>query len=127
MATVASVDGYQYSFDPAKVCAVADHDADTGLAITCVYGILKARLEISETVAAFLNRLGITAQFAILTRPNGSNIWINGSSVSVIRQPLPYEYVPAVHAVVIAGSLTQGVSEDLAAATAAVNAHGGKM
>lgn len=127
MATVTSVDGYHYQIDPSKVCAIADHDADTGQAVTCVYGILKARLRISETVSDFLVRLAIASQFAQLTRPNGSMIWINAKAVSVIREPLPGEYIDSVHAVVVAGGLTQGVAENVPQAGSAIVAHGGTI
>ena len=127
MATLTNIDGYQIAFDPSKICVIADHDADSGQAVTCVYGILKARVETAETVDALLNRLGIASNFVRLTRPSGYFVMICGAAVSVVRPPLPDEYVPEVNAVILVGSITQGVTENVANATAAINAHGGRI
>ena len=127
MATLTTVDGLQVSFQPDSVAVLTDHDAGTGVAVTCVYGITNSDLHIAESVAAFLSRLGITTNFAQLTRPNDSPVWIHGSDVSSIRAPLPDEYIDGVNAVVTTGVLTQGVKETPAAAVAQINAHGGKL
>ena len=87
MATLTTVDGLQVSFEPDSVAVLTDHDAGTGVAVTCVYGITNSDLHIAESVAAFLSRLGITPDFAQLTRPNASPVWIHGSAVSSIRVP----------------------------------------
>src|SRR5262245_27195563 len=89
MATLITVDGIQITFAPKAVSGLADHDANTGLAVTCVYGVTKEALQISESVQAFMTRLHITKNFAQLTRPNDFPIWINGSAVNSIRAPLP--------------------------------------
>jgi hypothetical protein len=84
-------------------------------------------LSIVEPVDAFLARLGITAKFAKLTRPNGSPVWVSGAAVSSARAPLPDEYVGGINAVLFTGSLTQGIKESLVAAIAELDAHGGKL
>ena len=127
MASLTTTNGAQFTFDPNSVIAVADHDAATGEAVTCVYGLTAGVLKIYEAVVAFLARIGVTAKFATLTRPNGSPIWINGSSVSTIRAPLPGEYTAAVKSVISVGSLIQGVTEDPASATVQIDAHGGNL
>jgi hypothetical protein len=127
MATLTTVDGFQITFSSKAVSAITDHDGSTGQAVTCVYGITMGVLDISEAVQAFMKRLGVTKNFAQLTRPNGSPVWINGSSVSSIRAPLPNEYVAGVNTVISAGSLTQGVEETLADVTTAINAYGGDL
>ena len=127
MAVLTTVDGYQITFNPKNVSMLTDHDAGTGASITTVYGITKAALHISELVVAFLGRLGIAGNFAILTRPNNSSVWINGAAVSSLRAPLPNEYVQGVNTVLSVGPLDQGVTESPAAATAALNAHGGHL
>ena len=53
MASVTTVDGIQVTFAPKGVLAPADHDANTGMAITCVYGVTKEALRISESATAF--------------------------------------------------------------------------
>jgi len=115
------------AFDQSDVFAVTDHDAITGDAVTCVYGVSAAPVNINETVSGFLERLDITAKFAKLTRPNSSSIWICGSAVTSIRATLPGEYDPRAKSVVNVGSLTQAVCQDTDTAIAAVNAHGGKL
>jgi hypothetical protein len=127
MATLTTVDGIQITFVPKAVTALVDHDANTGLAVTCVYGVTKEELRISESVEAFMKRLRITKNFAQLTRPNGFAVWINGSAVVSIRAPLPNEYVVGVKTVIFADSLTQGVKESPADVTAVVNDHGGDL
>lgn len=127
MATLTTVDGLQITFAPKKVSGIADHDANTGLAITCVYGVTKEALQISEPVQDFMKRVRIAKDFAQLTCPNGFPIWINGSAVSSIRSPLPKEYVAGVNTVVFTDDLTQGVKESPADVAAAVNDHGGDL
>ena len=127
MATLTTANGVQIIFSSKAVSAITDHDGSTGQAVTCVYGVTMGVLHISEGVQAFMKRLGVTKNFAQLTRPNGSPVWINGSSVSSIRAPLPNEYVAGVNTVVSAGSLTQGVEETLVDVTTAINAHGGDL
>jgi hypothetical protein len=125
MATMMTTGGLQYTFSPKAVSALADHDASTGEAVTCVYGVTDTKIRISESVVTFLTRLKIAANFAQFTRPNGSPVWINGSSVATIRSPVQGEYIPGVNTVISAAGLTQGVKEAPAAVTAALNAHGG--
>ncbi len=127
MATLTTVDGIQITFESRTVSALADHDANTGAAVTCIYGVNEGVLHISESVQAFMTRVGITENFARLTRPNGSPVWINGSAVSSVCAPLPGEYVPDVETLVFAGSLTQGVKESPADVTKAINNHGGDL
>jgi hypothetical protein len=127
MATLTTVGGLQITFTPSSVELLADHDASTGAAVTCVYGVTKDMLKIVETVQNFLSRVRITKNFAQLTRPNGSPVWISGSAVSSLYAPGPGEYVAGVNTVVVTGALTQGVQEAPAAATTALNAHGGNL
>lgn len=113
MATLRTVGGLQYSFNPKTVAVIADHDASTGEAVTCLYGLTNGTLKINESVQDFMSRVRIKANFAQLTRANGSPVWINGSVVSAVRAPLQNEYVAAVNAVVFTSALTQGVREFL--------------
>jgi hypothetical protein len=127
MATLTTVGGLQITFKPSSVAVLADHDASTGAAVTCVYGVTNNMLKIDETVQKFLSRVGIAKNFAQLTRPNGSPVWINGSAVSSLYAPGPKEYVASVKTIVVTGALTQGVQEAPDAATTALNAHGGSL
>ena len=45
MATITTVDGLQYSFSPKNIVVIADHDASTGEAVTCIYGITNGILK----------------------------------------------------------------------------------
>ena len=127
MATLTTVGDIQITFVPKAVSALADHDASTGLVVTCVYGVAKETLQIRESVEEFMKRLRITKNFVQLTRPNGWPVWINGSAVSSIRGPLPSEYVAGVNTVVFADDLTQGVKELPGDVMAAINEHGGDL
>jgi hypothetical protein len=126
LATLTTLGRTQMSFDPKAIDAVADHNDTTGRAATCVYGIPPTMLMIDETVQAFVDRLKIAGEFALLTRPNGSPVWIRASSVASIRPPAPGEYDPPVQAIIATPSLTQAVQQSLAQATAAFNAINGK-
>ena len=61
-----------------------------------------------------------TNVMATLTRPGGSKVTIDGSTVDKIRAVFPNEFVPGVKTVVIMGERMQGVLEDVAAVTAAL-------
>ena len=65
---------------------------------------------------------------ATLTRPDGTSVQIDPVAVQSIRAVLPGEYAPGVQTVLrLGGRLTQGVREDVAAATAAIRIRGGKI
>lgn len=64
MPVLTTVDGLQVTFVAKAVSGLADHDASTGLAVTCVYGITKAVLQIREDVREFMTRVRITKNFA---------------------------------------------------------------
>ena len=127
MADLTTTDGYQYTFNPKSVVIITDHDAVTGEAVTCVYGVGPGWLKVGEPVDGFLDRVGISANFAKLTRGNGAPIWIAGAAVASIRAPMPGQYTPTIQTLVAVGKVTQGVEEDAAAAKAEINAHGGAL
>ncbi|TWB35793.1 hypothetical protein [Nitrospirillum pindoramense] len=83
----------------------------------------------AEAPDALLLRLGLGADFARLTRPDGSPLWVRGSSVSLVRPPLPTEIPPGgtAKATLVVGGGHQTVAEDVAAVLSAVNAHGGSL
>lgn len=71
---------------------------------------------------------GATIRAATLTRPDGASVQIDPAAVQSIRAALPGEYAPGVQAVLrLGGRLTQGVREDVAAATAAIRIRGGRI
>jgi hypothetical protein len=127
MATMTTIDGLQIAFNPNAVVGVADHDALTGAAVTCVYGITPAGLRIAETASDFLARLKMAKKFGSFVRPNGARIWIAGASVSSLRPPLTGEFIAGVNTVIFAEQLTQGVKESPADAMMEINAHGGDL
>ena len=126
MPTLTTLDGTQFDFDPGTLIAIADHAADTGAAMTSVYGLATGWLEVSESPEALLQRLGLQGAFARLTRPDGSAVWLNGKAVTVIR-PSTENDDPAAHAVVTAGVLNQAVRETSAEVKKAVDDHGGSL
>jgi membrane-bound lytic murein transglycosylase B len=64
---------------------------------------------------------------AKFTRPDGSPVLIDPLAVSSIRAAVPGEYPDGVLTVLSMGRLTQGVREDIRAATAAIRIRGGKV
>jgi hypothetical protein len=57
---------------------------------------------------------------ATLTRPGGTKVTIDGSTVDKVRAVFPNEFIPGVQTVVIMGQRMQGVLEDVATVTAAL-------
>lgn len=127
MADLSTVDGYQITFNPSAVIAIADHDLLTDAPLTCIYGITRGVLRTQEPVSSFLTRLNLTAEFSQLTRPTGAAVWIRGSAVVCVRVPLPNEYGAGVNSVVTAGAVEQGVQEIPQDVILAVNASGGNL
>lgn len=127
MASITTLDGMQYLFDPGVIAAVADRDELTGENVTVVYGLTPQGQRVSEPVGTLLQRLNLASAFAKLTRADGSAILINGKSVSVARQPVPGQDPQGVNAVIFAGAITQRVREPLDAVRQAINRVGGNL
>ena len=127
MPELTTTSGEVIDFDPAAVTAICDMDPDTGEALTCVYGIEPGVVRTADPVTDMLQRLHLTGKVAQLTRPDATPIWIVGAAVTSLRAPLPDEYAPGVQAVVAVSGLTQGVTETLAQARAALDAAGGHL
>ena len=132
MPSLTTIDGLKFTFSSKTVAVVADHDAATNELVTSVYGVGKGMLRIRESVLNLLNRLGIIGKFAKLTRPNGTPVWINASSVSAVRAPIPDDVFPdqegaVYNAFVITSAITQGVRETLDQAAALLRDHGGDV
>ena len=84
-------------------------------------------VQTADPVADLLQRLHLANKVAKLTRPDASPIWIIASAVTTLRAPLPDEYAPEVNALIALTGLTQGVTETLAEARAAIDAAGGHL
>jgi hypothetical protein len=69
-----TAEGIQITFAAKAVSMLTDHDASTGQAFTCVYGVTNGLIRISESVPGFMLRLKMAQNFAQLTRTNGSPI-----------------------------------------------------
>jgi hypothetical protein len=127
MAELTTKEGLRYFFDSGALIAVADRDPDTGEANTTVYGLSARPLKLTESVQAFLNRVGVVNSFASLTRLDNNPIWVNCAAVQAIRPTLPGEYHPDANTCVSIGSVTMAVKETLAQVRTTINAHGGKL
>lgn len=121
MASLPTLDNVQYFFDPSNVAAISDHDPSTGAATTCVYGLsASGYVTIGETVQQFMTRLDISEKFAKLTRPDGTPIWINGSSMSSIRPRVASDKSGANAVLSFSSMPPQWVSETAVVAAAAL-------
>jgi hypothetical protein len=119
MALVTAPDGTQAEINVDKISAVSN-DPATGRAE--VFGLNRAALPTNETAAALVNRLGLGNVLAQLTRADGSPVWISGKAASMVAQS------GGGAAIVVAGmQLPQQVTENVAAAAAALNAYGGRF
>ena len=128
MASLVTLEGLRFFFDPTLVSAVADHDADTQEDVTTVYGLTPGRLRLQEGPEIFLTRIGVMAGFKKLTRVNATSIWLNCKRVQVIRAPVAGEYPAAANTVIpVDGTLTQAVIERPEDVVRIINSGGGSL
>ena len=127
MADITTVEGLRVLFDSAAISAIAGSEGQTGVSGAVIYGLAPEGLRVSESTDALVQRLRLSSSLAKLTRPDGSPIWVNGKSVSVVREPASLEYAATVHAVVFAGALEQAVLETLDDVKQAINRVGGSL
>jgi hypothetical protein len=93
---------------------------------TYVYGATRVALITAEAPQLLLGRLKKKEQFAVLTRPNGTPVWIRGPAVTALRAPLWTEipYPGMVNAVVLVSQFHQPVREDIPTAGQILINHG---
>jgi len=130
MKTLTTLDGHEINFTPGSVTAITDHDlAEVGGAqVTCIYGITAGVIKIAQSVRDFIASLGIADKFFPVTVPSGLTIQINASAVkSVIQPEAGGGYSDKVQSVISVGSMTLGVTEDMASVAKAIDAHAGKV
>jgi hypothetical protein len=98
---------------------------------TYVYGPTAGALITAEAPQLLISRLQHKAEFAVLTRPNGTPVWIHAPAVSLVREPvwteLPDPGQGIVKAVVMVGKFHQSVQEDVQLAIKILNVHGGHL
>jgi soluble lytic murein transglycosylase-like protein len=100
-------------------------------------GLLTSGTPLPEETRNYVTRIGVILEgggdgaairAATFTRPDGTPVLIDPAAVQSIRATLPGEYAPGVQTVLrLGGRLTQGVREDVAAATAAIRIRGGRI
>ena len=90
-------------------------------------GLTPGVIQIAEPVTEFLRRIDRIERFAHLDQGGGTSLWVSALAVSIVRLPLAGEFAPAIRAVVIAGSVTQGVLENPDEVRARINAAGGNL
>ena len=120
MATLTTVEGVQYYFDPKGIVAISDHDPSIGQAVTCVYGISTQYLHVSDSVPVFMAGLSNAKDFQQVTRADGNPMWINTPAVTSIRSRVATD-PPGVNAVLVAESITQSIQETAAAEANTLN------
>ena len=97
--SVLTTNGVQYIFDPTKVTGVYFVQPATGISVSTVneekpeekpyvWGISMSPVPIDEDGDAFLKRLGIESQFAVLHSPLGE-LRVRAASVTLITPPIP--------------------------------------
>jgi hypothetical protein len=90
--SVLTTNGIQYIFDPAKVTGVYFVLGTPGSSLNeekpYVWGIGMNPIPIDEDGGAFLQRLGIEPQFAVLHSPLGE-LRVRAASVTLITPPIP--------------------------------------
>lgn len=126
MAELVTTGGLKIFFDSTNISAISDH-SEAGVLVTCVFGINRSPVEITEAVQPLLARLSVVQKFAKLTRPDGAQVWINGSAVGSLRAAIPGEYSDSVRSVLTVGDTAHGVCEEVKTAVESINAHGGNL
>lgn len=66
---------------------------------------------IDEDCHAFVTRVADQVPFVKLTVPDGEPVWVNPDTITGLREPLPEEASPGVHAFFFAGGIKQNVRE----------------
>ncbi|HVJ51417.1 MAG TPA: hypothetical protein VM689_03100 [Aliidongia sp.] len=122
MITITTLDGHEVDVAPEAIDRIfGPYPHDVG-PHTYVHGATSGTLVTAEAPDALIGRLG--TQFAKLTRPDGSPVWLAPKACSSVRAPLPGEFDPATHAVVTVGGAVQAVQETVAAVEAALKVTG---
>jgi hypothetical protein len=134
-----TIDGLTVAFDrdrvallqmePSPVSVAGEAPRLTGPLRTSVYGIvLPGPLIIAETIPAFLARLKLTDEFAQLTAPNGTAIWVRANHVAYVRSKTAFDHAAAeVGAYIGMGARERAIRESVEKARSAINEHGGKL
>lgn len=121
MATITTVDGTTFLFDPGGISVITDGDPLTGIKGTMVYGVMPQGLRITDTVDQLLQRLKLAQAFAKLSQADGSLVLISGKSVGAARQAFAGEYEQDGLTVIFVGASGHAVRESLADAQQAIN------
>jgi hypothetical protein len=126
MAVLTTLEGAQLNFDPGKVSMLNVQTGASGETSTGVYGITKAMVRTAGTPQDFITRYAIAENFAVLTRPDGSLVWVAGGAVTSVRDPLPVD-APGTACVLNVGAMSQAVKEQKDVAIARLDAHGAHL
>jgi hypothetical protein len=113
------------SIDPNKIILIHGpypHELGNN---TYVVGATPRPLVTEESAESLVNRLGVDPPLAKFTRPNSTPVWIKAAVVDKVRAALPSEK-PA-NAVLVIGSVYQGVQEDVQTAEQIITEHGGTI
>jgi hypothetical protein len=91
MVAITTLSGQQVDVADETIALVAGpypHDVGPH---TYVYGPMVGALITGEAPQLFVSRLQNMADFAVVTRPNGSPAWVHAKAVSAVRTPLSTE------------------------------------
>jgi hypothetical protein len=129
MTDIIATDGTKFSINDDDVTMVVGpypHDP----ANRCyIHGINKGPIPVDEDAKTLVATLHPKTSFAVLTRPDGSPVWINGGAVSSIVPAIPDDTAPGekAGAVLTVGGEHQAVQEDVATAKKLIDEHDGKV
>ena len=127
MIKITALDGTALNFDDDTIACITGPYPGDPPNRSYVTGPAADTVPTDEAAASIVARLHPKTPLAELTRPDLSPIWIKGAAVAYIRAPEPGETPPGetVGAIVLIGSKHQAVTQDVATASALINAHGG--
>jgi hypothetical protein len=131
MVAIATLSGQQIDVADGGIALIAGpYPNDVG-PHTYVYGPTAGALITAEAPQLLVSRLQDKADFAVLTRPNGTPAWIHAPAVSLVRAPVwteaPYPGQGTVNAVVMIGKFHQSVQEQVSLAIQILNTHGAHL
>jgi hypothetical protein len=106
-----------YNAGPGAVEAQRNLPDETRAYVKGIARILGDRNESGSVEAASSKPV---TRVANLTRPNGTQLTVDGAKVDTIRAAMPDEYAPGVQTVIAMGNVHQGVREDMATVSAAL-------
>lgn len=130
MVQITTVDSSEIEVQDDSISIIAGpYPHDVGK-YTYVYSSTSGVLVSLAAPQLLIAELQNSSSFCVFQRPNGTPVWVNALSVSVVRAPIGSDIADAqgtVNAVIMIGSLHQAVREHVQVVLQILRGAGGKL